>query len=244
MRVSSRVLCLLALAASLSVAQAGEIQVLYYSGFVPTGDGTPFSNNVGSEVTTSIRYAQGSWWSWHPFGLRAFGAQMTGTFFVSKTGRYPFALTSDDGSRVYIDGQLALDNGDPHGPETTLAIVRLTAGYHPFVLNFWEDGTGASGVDFAIPDGVTFGEATIPDASVLLQQLYDDVVGVGPGASLANKVMEAQSYYGVPDIAATCDVLTGFSNEVRAQKNKKIPAEEASALMQDAQMIKLVIGCR
>lgn len=122
MRVSTRILSLLALAASLSAAQAGEIQVLYFTGFVPTADGTPFSSNVASEVTTSIRYAQGSWWNWHPFGLRAFGAQMTGTLFVSRTGRYPFALTSDDGSRVYIDGQLALDNGFAHGPQTTLVI--------------------------------------------------------------------------------------------------------------------------
>jgi hypothetical protein len=244
MRITSMVLCVFTLSATMAAAQAGEIQIDYYASFVPSGDGTPFSDYVASEVSPDLRFAQGCWWSWHPYGLNAFGAHMKGTLIVHETGSYPFALSSDDGSRVYLDGKLALDNGDAHGPTTVLTILKLSAGYHPFELNFWEDGTGASGVDFALPAGVTFGEATVPDVGALLQQLIEDVAGIGLGRSLTNKVTLAHSYYAMQDIGATCGVLTSFVNEVQAQQDKKIPGNAASGLIFDARTVMTAIGCQ
>lgn len=214
-----------------------------YTGFVPSGDGTPFSNVVANETSPHIQYAMENWWSWYPVGLGAFGAQMTGNLLVKATGSYPFALTSDDGSRLYVDGQLALDNGGDHGPGTVLTIMKLSAGYHPFVLNYWQNGFGASGVDLAIPDGVEFGDASAADATPLLQQLLSDVTGVGPGKSLANKVKLMQTYYVVRDSQATCAVLTDFATAVRAQQGKKIQAGLAEESLGDARAIMLVIGC-
>lgn len=237
-------LCVFVLSATLAAVHAGEIQIDYYAGFVPSGDGSPFSDYVASEVASDIRFAQGCWWSWHPYGINAFGAHMQGTLVVNTTGLYPFALTSDDGSRVYVDGKLVLDNGGPHGPITVLTILKLSAGYHSFELNFWEDGTGASGVDFALPDGVTFGEATIPDAEAMLQQLLENVSGIGPGRSLTNKVMRAQSLCAMQDTEAACWVLKSFVNEVRAQQARKIPLDIAVGLISDAQTIMAAIGCQ
>jgi hypothetical protein len=235
---------LLALAMTLvSFAATAQINVDYYTGFVPSGDGTPFSNVVGNETTSDIRYAMDNWWSWHPLGLRAFGAQMKGTLLVKMAGSYPFALTSDDGSRLYVDGKLALDNGGDHRQTTVLKILRLSAGYHPFVLNYWQNGFGASGVDLAIPAGVEFSDAGASDATLLLQQLLGDVTGVGPGKSLANKVKLMQTYYAVPDTEATCAVLTDFVSEVLAQEGKKLKVELANELIVEAQAIKVAIGC-
>jgi hypothetical protein len=234
---------LIAFASFAANAQPGQIHVDYYSGFVPAGDGSPYSNVVATETTPHIRYAMGSWWYWRPFGLGAFGAQMTGTLLVRSSGSYPFALTSDDGSRLFVDGKLVLDNGGDHGPSTVLTILNLSAGYHPFVLNCWQNGFGASGVDLAIPDGVEFGDASVPEAGPLLQQLLIDATGIGPGKSLASKVKLAQTYHAVPDVQATCAVLTDFISAVRAQQGKKITGELANELVAEAHAIMTVIGC-
>ena len=69
------------------------------------------------------------------------------------------------------------------------------------------------------------------------------MIGVGPGKSLASKVMSAQTYYAVPDIQSTCAVLTGFVNEVEAQAGKKIAQPLDAKLIADADAIEVAIGC-
>ncbi len=84
----------------------------------------------------------------------------------------------------------------------------------------------------------------VTDPSVLLTQLYLNVIGVGSGKSLANKVKLAQVYYAANDMQATCAVLTDFVIEVRAQRGKKIkPTALADELITDAQAIMTAIGC-
>jgi Protein of unknown function (DUF1566) len=77
-----------------------------------------------------------------------------------------------------------------------------------------------------------------------LAALLTEVTGVGPGRSLADKVALAQTYYAVPDIQATCAVLTGFINEVQAQAGKKISPQLDAKLVADAQAIEAAIGCK
>jgi phospholipase/lecithinase/hemolysin len=83
-----------------------------------------------------------------------------------------------------------------------------------------------------------------PDPGTLLQQLATDVTGVGPGKSLADKVALAQTYYAVPDVQATCAVLTDFISQVKALAGKKKLATALSdQLIADAQVIMEAIGC-
>jgi hypothetical protein len=84
---------------------------------------------------------------------------------------------------------------------------------------------------------------SVPDPGTLLQQLSADVAGVGPGESLTAKVSDAQTYYAVPDVQATCAVLTAFVNEVDAQRGRKITPDLASQLTADAQAIMTAIEC-
>ena len=179
-----------------------------------------------------------------PVALGAFGAQMKGTLLVKVAGSYPIALTSDDGSSLYVDGKMVLNNGGDHAQATVLTILKLSAGYHAFVINCWQNGFGASGVDLALPEGIEFGDASVPDAGPLLQQLLVDVTGIGPGKSLANKVRLAQTYYVVPDIQATCAVLADFVREVSAQAGKKkLTANQGATLTSDAIAIMAALSC-
>ena len=49
----------------------------------------------------------------------------------------------------------------------------------------------------------------------LLQSLHDDVTGFGPARILEKTIAQAQVYYAVPDIQATCAVMRFFDYEVR-----------------------------
>lgn len=89
-----------------------------------------------------------------------------------------------------------------------------------------------------------FSPSAVPNPAAMLQQLAADVTGVGPGKSLINKVALAQTYYAVPDVQATCAVLTGFLAEVSAQRDKKIANDLADKLSADAQAIKAAIECK
>ena len=83
----------------------------------------------------------------------------------------------------------------------------------------------------------------LPPVNDLLAALLAEVIGVGPGKSLANKVMSAQTYYAVPDIQSTCAVLTGFVNEVKARAGKKIAQPLDARLVAAAEAIEVAIGC-
>lgn len=80
--------------------------------------------------------------------------------------------------------------------------------------------------------------------SVQLAGLLARVQGVGPGKSLANKVMFAQTYYAVPDIQSTCATLTGFVSEVAAQSGKSIDKLTASQLLATTQAIETALSCQ
>ena len=57
-----------------------------------------------------------------------FSAKWTGTLNPPKTGTYTFGLTSDDGSRLFINGTQVIDNWRDQAANTETAQVQLTAG--------------------------------------------------------------------------------------------------------------------
>jgi hypothetical protein len=76
-----------------------------------------------------------------------------------------------------------------------------------------------------------------------LAAMQTKVTGEGPGKSLADKIVLAQTYLAVPDVQSTCAVLGDFLNQVRAQRDKKLTPELADQLTAEAQAIMDAIGC-
>jgi mono/diheme cytochrome c family protein len=66
-----------------------------------------------------------------------------GYFLVKQPGKYRFELRSDDGSKLYIDDTLVVDNDGEHAPEIKRGEVALAAGVHKARLEFFQLGGGA-----------------------------------------------------------------------------------------------------
>ncbi|MEM6570576.1 MAG: family 16 glycoside hydrolase [Planctomycetota bacterium] len=73
-----------------------------------------------------------------PFMTRA-----VGWLAVETAGTYRLRLTSDDGSRLFLDGERALDNDGQHGPvAVTSEPLQLDAGEHPILVEHFDSGGG------------------------------------------------------------------------------------------------------
>ena len=63
-------------------------------------------------------------------------------------GRYRFSLTSDDGARAWVNGQLILNNWSDHKPQTVIVDIDLPSGYLPMQVEYYEH-TGDAQVSFS-----------------------------------------------------------------------------------------------
>ena len=59
-----------------------------------------------------------------------FGIDYTGNIWIPKSGRYRFTLESDDGSALFIDNRVIINNDGIHGIMLKKGSVHLKAGTH------------------------------------------------------------------------------------------------------------------
>ncbi len=72
----------------------------------------------------------------------AFAMRFTGMLNVKKAGKHTFHLTSDDGSRLYINGQLLINHDGLHGADEKSASIDLSAGSHSIIVTYFDNGGG------------------------------------------------------------------------------------------------------
>ena len=72
-----------------------------------------------------------------------FSARWTGTLTPPSSGSYTLSLTSDDGSRLIVDGKTVIDNWGDHGAQTKTATLDLTKGTSVKVeVDYYQGGGG------------------------------------------------------------------------------------------------------
>jgi hypothetical protein len=71
-----------------------------------------------------------------------FVSEATGYLIAPRDGSYVFRLTSDDGSRLSLDGSPLIDHDGLHGAEPKDGTVHLTAGPHPLRVDHFERDGG------------------------------------------------------------------------------------------------------
>lgn len=71
-----------------------------------------------------------------------FGYIFTGYLLVPEDGIYEFATQSDDGSVLYINKEVVVDNDGSHATIQATGRIPLQKGFHPFSLHYFEDYEG------------------------------------------------------------------------------------------------------
>ncbi len=95
-------------------------------------------------VDEGTGFVDHSWGDGGPAGLADhFSARFTRTVTLP-AGRYRFTVTTDDGSRLWVDGQLTIDAWWPQGPTGHTAEVDLGAGEHVLRYEYFEQTGGAT----------------------------------------------------------------------------------------------------
>jgi hypothetical protein len=89
-----------------------------------------------------------------------FAARYTGLIRVDTTGDYTFQITSDDGSRLWIDGAPVIGHDGRHAFTSRSVTMRLAAGFHALRVDYFEDA-GSAGLNLAW-DGPGFDMQTVP----------------------------------------------------------------------------------
>jgi hypothetical protein len=67
-----------------------------------------------------------------------FAIDYTGRFWIEKPGLYRFSLTSDDGSRLYVDDEAIVDNDGLHAPEVRSGSLQLAGGVHRIRVSYFQ----------------------------------------------------------------------------------------------------------
>ncbi len=100
-------------------------------------------------------------------GADNFSVRWEGDWSFS-AGTYRFSTTSDDGSRVYVDGNLVVNHWSDHGATTLTGNISLTAGTHRVKVEYYEAGGDASAnVSWTLLPSGTGGIPTPPSGWVL-----------------------------------------------------------------------------
>uniref|UniRef100_A0AB33J4Y8 Metallophosphoesterase n=1 Tax=Prevotella sp. GTC17259 TaxID=3236795 RepID=A0AB33J4Y8_9BACT len=86
---------------------------------------------------------------------------------IDKRGVYKFYTYSDDGSQLFIDGRLVVDNDGGHSARRAEGKVALEAGYHEIRIPYFEDYMGQTlEVGYASRD---IEETLIPDSALFVE---------------------------------------------------------------------------
>jgi len=77
-----------------------------------------------------------------------FSVRWEGMLEIDSAGLYTFQLTSDDGSRLFINDKLIIDHWSEHGFSPKTSTIRLPEGETPFRVEFYERG-GVAAIQLA-----------------------------------------------------------------------------------------------
>jgi gliding motility-associated-like protein len=164
------------------------------------GVGTEFgTTNLTGITPTSIGY----------------GVDYEGYINISTAGNYTFYTNSVDGSNLYIDGSLLIDNDGVHGiVEKGSVATFLSVGYHSIKVNYFKSSVGSAAVLSASYSGPSIVKQIIP-ATVLFHS-----EGTAPGLTYnwSNGIVNSNSItvtnpgeYTVTGTAGNCSSTTKYT---------------------------------
>ncbi len=120
-------------------SNSGGIRADYY-------EGMNFENHVLTRMDPQINFTWGDSGSPDPaIGVDNFSVRWTGEVEAVVTETYTFYTTSDDGTRLWVDGQLLIDRWFDQSPTEDDGTIDFVAGNtYGFVMEYYENTSGAT----------------------------------------------------------------------------------------------------
>jgi len=115
---------------------------------IPSGTGLTFEYFSGRwrklpDFDTLVAVNQGIIDTFDPAVIKMhehhFAIKYRGKVQVEQKGKYTFYTTSDDGSQLFINGKLVVDNNGDHGPMTKSGEVLLKKGKHDLEVRYFDN---------------------------------------------------------------------------------------------------------
>lgn len=184
-----------------------------------------------------------------------FALRFQGNVVVPKTGKYTFFVASDDGSRIYLDGKLLVNNDGKHGMVEKSGSVNLSAGAHALMVTYYDNGGGDgllvtwSGPGFnkrkidranlviggqqTLHDTAVTALASIPGHDSEKFQALANLIAKGrsrPASIAALKQIPQSAWPGSKQIRPLVDNLIGFLSGMPARNRTHGPAVDAMEL--------------
>ena len=131
-----------------------------------------------------------------PSGVDNFAMDITGRIAVKEAGTYTFLLTSNDGVRLELDGEVVYADEERHGTRDQFVTVELSEGLHDLRM-FWFDRTGTAVLEFSYAAGV---KEELDESFQLVgdsqHRSYSELIRTDLQAELADK--NASAYVRIP----------------------------------------------
>ena len=117
--------------------------------------GQTWTDLAGTRTDTSIHFTDqgGSVWPIDMVGRQEdFSVLWDGYLKVTDDNTYTFYLTSDDGSWLWADEAMIVDNGGLHSSQERTGSIHLTPGYHHIVVKMYENtGQAVARLEYSSP---------------------------------------------------------------------------------------------
>ena len=139
-----------------------------------------------------------------------FSTRLSGRILAPQTGTYIFYLNIDDGAKMWIDGELEINDAGPHGAAEKTAVVDLEAGqYYDFAIEHYNGyGDGTLQLSWRTPDNT---KSLIPASAYYMPDAVDVTLNISGGTIAADgRIQEAGS-------EAYTLVLESYENGVLAE---------------------------
>ncbi|MYS19049.1 beta-glucosidase, partial [Streptomyces sp. DvalAA-14] len=158
---------------------------------------------ITSRVDPTVNFL---WGGASPAGgvpANGWSAKWTGTLTPPSTGSYTFALSSDDGSRLFINGQQLINNWADQPRTTKTGTVTLTAGQPVSIeVDYFNDGGGSElELGWQVPNQDLHGQAVTAAKAADTAVVFVDK-SEGEGADLSDIDLSADQNQLVTDVAA------------------------------------------
>ena len=132
----------------------GVFNVTYVNAAVANLAGVDFSATpIFTETVSEIQQDVGEGAFYEGGPENQFAALYQGTFTLDAAGDYTFFLNSDDGSFLFIDDVLVIDNDGEHAAIEETVTLSLSAGQHDVEVQYYENfGEAVLELDWSGPD--------------------------------------------------------------------------------------------